>query len=132
MQIGHLASQAGVAVDTVRYYERRGLLPPPVRRASGYREYRAEDLQRLRFILRGKALGFSLDQIQALLRLNACDQADRGQVRALAEERLADVERRLAELVGIRDTLRGLVDSCSGHGPLAGCPIIERVLGTAH
>lgn len=132
MQIGKLAREAGVPVDTVRYYERRGLLTEPDRRPSGYRDYRDDDLERLRFIRRGKALGFSLDEIRELLRLTGSDDADRSEVRALASRRLEDVEHRLAELVAVRDTLRGLVDDCSGKGPVAGCPIVERVLQAEH
>ena len=82
MQIGQLARQAGVAIDTVRYYERQGLLPPPQRRASGYRQYGEQDISRLRFIRRAKDLGFSLQEIQDLLRLNGNRSADRAEVRA--------------------------------------------------
>lgn len=128
MQIGQLARQAGVPIDTVRYYERRGLLSEPQRRPSGYRDYDVDDLARLRFIRRSKALGFTLDEIRELLRLSATQDADRGEIRALAARRLADVEQRLRELNSIRDTLDGLVNACSGRGPVAGCPIIERVL----
>ena len=77
MQIGQLATQAGVAIDTVRYYERQGLLPPPERRASGYRQYGQPDIARLRFIRRAKELGFSLQEIQDLLRLSGQADADR-------------------------------------------------------
>lgn len=128
MQIGQLARQAGVPIDTVRYYERRGLLAEPGRRPSGYREYTPQDLDRLKFIRRGKVLGFNLQQIHELLRLNADPSADRGQVRALVSGQLGEVERRLAELVRVRDTLAKLVDSCSGRGSVAGCPIIAKVL----
>lgn len=132
MQIGQLARQAGVPVDTVRYYERRGLLTPPARRPSGYRSYQDDDVVRLRFIRRGKALGFTLDEIRELLRLSTAEDGDRGEVRALAAQRLADVEQRLIELRAVRDTLNDLVHACSGHGPVAGCPIIERVLQSEH
>lgn len=128
MLIGELAAKAGVAVDTVRYYERNGLLMPPERRPSGYRTYASEDLQRLRFIRRSKALGFPLKEIRELLRLSVSADADRSEVHALARHRLADVEQRLRELEDMRAVLADLVDACSGHGPVAGCPIIERVL----
>jgi Hg(II)-responsive transcriptional regulator len=130
MQIGELAKRAEVPVETVRYYERRGLMAAPNRRPSGYRSYEAEDLRRLRFIRRGKALGFTLDEIRELLRLSRSDDADRGEVRALAQRRLSDVEQKLRELQSVRDVLAELVQVCNGHGPVAGCPIIERVLGT--
>src|SRR5690606_6813754 len=116
MQIGQLARQAGVPIDTVRYYERRGLLAPPARQPSGYRRYQADDLRRLRFIRRSKALGFTLEEIRELLRLSETRDADRSKVRALAEGRLADVEQRLRELAAVRDVLADLVSACSGHG----------------
>ncbi len=128
MRIGHLAEKAGVAVDTVRYYERQGLLPPPARRPSGYRDYGEDELQQLRFVRRCKALGFTLEETRELLRLSADPEADRSDVRALTERRLADVESRLRELQALRESLAGLAASCSGPGSLDGCPIIQRVL----
>lgn len=128
MQIGQLARQAGVPVDTVRYYERRGLLSEPMRRPSGYRQYEAQDVATLRFIRRSKALGFTLEETRELLRLSTAADGDRGEIRALAAQRLADVEAKLHELQSVRDTLTGLVNACSGRGPVAGCPIVERVL----
>lgn len=129
MRIGHLAGKAGVAIDTVRYYERRGLLPEPARRPSGYRDYGDDELQQLRFVRRCKALGFTLDETRDLLRLNADPATDRSEVRALTERRLADVEAKLRELQLLRDSLAELANSCSGSGSLEGCPIIHRVLG---
>jgi MerR family copper efflux transcriptional regulator len=128
MRIGHMAAKAGVAVDTVRYYERQGLLPEPARRPSGYRDYGDNELQQLRFVRRCKALGFTLGEIRQLLRLNADPAADRAEVRALAERRLADVETKLRELQGLRDALAELSGACSGHGSLDDCPILQRVL----
>jgi len=130
MQIGELAKRAEVPIETVRYYERRGLMAAPNRRPSGYRSYEAQDLERLRFIRRGKALGFTLDEIRELLRLSRSDEADRGEIRTLAQRRLADVEQKLQELQSVRGVLTDLVQACSGEGPVAGCPIIERVLGS--
>jgi Hg(II)-responsive transcriptional regulator len=128
MQIGQLAQKAGVPIDTVRYYERQGLLPPPQRRASGYREYTARDVSRLRFIRRAKDLGFTLQEIQDLLVLSAARHADRAEVRALAAHRLADIEHRIRELEAMRSVLANLVRHCSGHGPVDDCPIIENLL----
>lgn len=130
MQIGKLAQHAGVAIDTVRYYERQGLLPPPERRSSGYREYGPQDVARLRFIRRAKDLGFTLQEIQDLLQLSASQHADRAEVRALARHRLADIEHRLRELEAMRTALARLVQHCSGHGPVGDCPIIENLLAT--
>lgn len=131
MQIGQLARQAGVAIDTVRYYERQGLLPAPERRESGYRQYGAQDVARLRFIRRAKDLGFTLHEIQDLLKLSATQHADRAEVRALARHRLADIEHRIRELDAMRAALASLVKHCSGHGPLDDCPIIENLLAEA-
>lgn len=128
MQIGQLANQAGVAIDTVRYYEREGLLPPPQRRASGYRDYSVRDIARLRFIRRAKNLGFSLQEIHALLRLSESRDADRAEVRTLAQHRLADIEGKLHELEAMRAALAKLVRHCAGHGSLDDCPIIETLL----
>ena len=132
MQIGQLARQAGVAIDTVRYYERQGLLPPPRRRASGYRDYDARDIARLRFIRRARDLGFSLQEIHDLLRLNENRGADRAEVRSLAQRRLDDIERKLRELEAMRTALANLVGHCAGHGSLDDCPIIETLLDIEH
>jgi Hg(II)-responsive transcriptional regulator len=129
LTIGRLASAAGVRIDTVRFYERAGLLKKPQRTAAGYRLYAQADAARLRFIRRAKALGFSLDEITELLRLND-GGGRRGAVRALAERRLAEIEQKLVELSRLRQTLRHLVDRCHGDGTLSGCPIIAAVLAT--
>ena len=127
LTIGKVADAAGVGIDTVRFYERAGLLNKPRRTASGYRLYAAADVGRLRFIRRAKTLGFSLDDIAELLRLND-GGGRRGAVRALASRRLAEIEQKLTELSRMRDTLRHVVFQCRGDGPLAGCPIIDAVL----
>lgn len=125
MRIGELAQRTGVAVDTVRFYERQGLLPPPLRRASGYRSYAVADVARLRFVRRAKALGFTLEEIRGLLALSDRREDDMGGLKAAAAVKLADVERRLQELTRIRDGLRTLIASCPGHGALAQCPILH-------
>lgn len=124
MQIGLLAKRAGVPIDTVRYYERNGILPPPERQASGYRAYNERDVERLRFLRRAKALGFTLVEIRDLLELSSRRDDDMGSLKATASEKLADVEQKLAELSRIRDGLRVLVDACPGHGALQRCPIL--------
>lgn len=128
MKIGQLAKQGQVGIDTVRYYERHGLLPEPPRQASGYRVYDERDLERLRFIRGAKALGFSLQEIRELHRLSIADDGQRADVRALATQRLQDVEARLRELQSVRDVLTELVKQCSGQGSIAGCPIMETVI----
>jgi len=121
--IGQLARRAGVPIDTVRHYERIGLLRPSARLASGYRRYGEAEQKRLRFIRRAKVLGFTLDEIEGLLTLSASRSV--AQVRRAASERLADIERRIAELARVRDSLRGLIAACPGHGRAEDCPILN-------
>jgi len=124
MQIGQLAKHAGVPIDTVRYYERNGILPLPERQSSGYRRYGDEDVSRLRFVRRAKALGFTLVEIRELLALSGSRDEDMAGLKATASEKLADVEQKIEELSRIRDGLRTLVASCPGHGALDCCPIL--------
>ena len=127
LTIGKLAKHAGVGVDTVRFYERAGLLPKAQRSDSGYRLYALGDADRLRFIRRAKALGFTLDEISELLLLNA-GAGSRASVRKLAQQRLDDLNHKIDEMTSIRDALALLVRRCSGDGPVKGCPIIEGVV----
>jgi Zn(II)-responsive transcriptional regulator len=121
--IGALARRAGVAIDTVRYYERNQLLTPAGRLASGYRRYGEGELKRLRFIRRAKALGFTLEEIRELLSLS--DERNVAKVKRAAEAKLADIEQRVAELQRIRRGLRTLVAACPGHGRAEACPILN-------
>jgi len=122
MTIGRLARRVGVNIDTIRYYERNGLIPEPARRASGYREYEVADVRRLRFILRAKDLGFTLAEIGELLSLSG-DRDVRG-VKRRAEQRLEQVENKMKELQRVRRGLKTLIDACPGHGDLERCPIV--------
>ena len=131
LTIGRLARRAGVGIDTVRFYERARLLPRPERTASGYRSYADADVERLRFIRRAKALGFSLEEIAELLRLSE-GKGGRAGVKALAEKRLRDLDRKIRELTVFRDTLARYAKECSGRGPVEGCPIIGAVLTAAN
>ena len=120
MTIGNLARAAGVHVETIRFYQRRGLLPQPKRPPAGARRYGEEAAARLRFIRRAQDVGFSLDEVAELLRLDrGCHDA-----RALATAKLAAVERRIADLARMRKTLRALIGRCA-QGDSGGCPIIE-------
>lgn len=121
--IGTLAKRAGVSIDTVRYYEKSGLLPPESRLASGYRRYSDEQVSRLRFIRRAQELGFTLKDIRELLGISR--QRDVAKVKRAAEKKLADVEARLAALTRMRDGLATLVATCPGHGRAADCPILK-------
>ena len=129
--IGKLAKDAGVGIDTVRFYERAGLMPTPVRTAAGYRLYAASDVDRMRFIRRAKALGFALDEIAELLGLSA-GRGGREGVKALAERRLRELDGRIRELTVMREALAGYARRCTGKGPVKGCPIIEAVLADSH
>ncbi len=121
--IGQLAKRAGVAIDTVRYYERNAMLAPAGRLESGYRRYGETELKRLRFIRRAKLLGFTLADIRELLSLS--DERNVAKVKLAAEAKLADVEGRMAELERIRNGLRTLVAACPGHGRAEACPILN-------
>lgn len=124
MHIGQLARRVGVSPDTIRYYEKEGVLPTPARLRSQYRSYGDADVARLQFILKAKALGFTLRDISELLRLSGDMKADMAQVRQAAQARLAGVEERLAELSRLRDGLKALVAECPGQGSLSTCPIV--------
>jgi MerR family copper efflux transcriptional regulator len=121
--IGQLAKRGGVGIDTVRYYERNGLLEPRGRLASGYRRYGELEVARLRFIRRAQALGFTLKEVKELLALSA--QRDVGRVKRSAQAKLRDVETRIADLVRVRDGLALLIDACPGHGRAADCAILR-------
>lgn len=132
MWMSEAAHKAGVNVQTLRYYERRGLLPTLPRRASGYREVTDETVRIVRFIKRAQRLGFSLEEIEVLLKLRRNSGANRQRVRALAERQVGLVEEKIAELERMRNALRTLVSSCRHAGTLA-CPVIEALdeeLGT--
>jgi DNA-binding transcriptional MerR regulator len=106
MRIGKLAEQAGVTADTIRYYERRGLLAPPRRSPSGYREYDREVLDDLRFIKKAQALGLRLSDVREVLEISAGGRPPCEHVRATVSGRLAEVEERLRELQALRCTLK--------------------------
>mgnify|MGYP002377771556 CR=1 FL=1 len=123
MKIGEVAAISGCHLETVRYYERAGLLPAPARTASGYRNYQPADVDRLRFISRGRDLGFSLAEIRSLLDLAedaglSCEDVDR-----LARAHLADIRARLADLQRMASELERVIDGCSG-GERAQCAIL--------
>ncbi|MHB1872278.1 MAG: heavy metal-responsive transcriptional regulator [Steroidobacteraceae bacterium] len=124
--IGALAKRAGVRIDTIRYYERSGLLSPKTRLQSGYRRYSEAELARLRFIRRAQALGFSLKEIRELLTLSK--GRDVARVKRAAQTKLADVEQRIAALERMRSGLASLIAACPGHGEPSDCPIL-RALG---
>lgn len=125
MKIGEVAKAAGIGIDAVRFYEREGLIPAPPRRPSGYREYAPDIVGSLRFIKRAKELGFTLKEIEELLRLEASEGTTAADVREQAEAKLEDLEERIRALQRMRRTLRRLVGSCPGRGPLGDCSILR-------
>ncbi|MEL3955282.1 heavy metal-responsive transcriptional regulator [Stenotrophomonas bentonitica] len=125
MNIGQLARQAGVPIDTVRYYERQQLLPTARLSAGGYRVFSEADLTRLQFIRRAKALGFSLDEVADLLGFSDQRGQDMAQIRDSAVNKLAGIEQRINELQRMHRALKHLVEACPGHGDNAQCPILS-------
>ena len=124
LTIGHLAREAGVNLETVRYYERRGLLPKPPRSASGYRLFPSDAARRLRFIRRAQELGFSLTEIRELLSLRISRTTTSRDIRACAEAKIADIEAKIRIFQSMKKTLRKLARVCNGCAPLAKCPIL--------
>lgn len=122
--IGRLAAATGVNIETIRYYERAGLIPAPARTEGNYRSYRAEDVTRLTFIKRTRSLGFSVEQVRTLLSISGEEASDCGTVETIASEHLAEVERKIADLTALKDELTAAVAACGG-GTVAECRILE-------
>lgn len=123
-KIGQLAAAAGVGRDTIRYYERNGLLPAPDRTAAGYRLYGDVDLDRLNFIRSAQDLGFTLEQARQLLTLTVSDTATAAAVLEITLAKIKEAEGRLKRLSHIRDILRDLAQDCPGEAPASECPIL--------
>lgn len=124
MRSGEIAARAGVNPQTLRYYERRGILPEPSRRPSGYRAYQAEVVDLVRFIKRAQALGFTLDEIEALLGLAAGRPASCESARALATTKVAELDTRIAALTSMRAALLQLIETCDEPPRSRSCPLI--------
>ena len=124
MTRGEVARRTGVNIETVRYYEQRGLIPRPPRSASGYRKYTEDYVERIRFIKRAQELGFTLQEIVELLSLRVDPEMDRGEVKQRAEAKLADIEEKIRDLERMAQALTTLVATCSGCGPTSECPIL--------
>src|SRR5215471_19209235 len=125
LSIGQVARLAGVGVETVRFYEREGLLEEPPRRASGYRQYSEQVVTRLHFIRRAKLLGFSLKEIGELLQLRVDAQTSCEEVKQRTEAKIAEVERKLVELQRMRQALLQVASLCTGQGPASACPMLD-------
>jgi MerR family mercuric resistance operon transcriptional regulator len=125
MTIGKLANRAGVGVETIRFYERRGLIPEPPRRSSGYREYTEEMVPRLSFIRKAKELGFTLKEIDDLLTLRVDPTTTCGDVKRRAEAKIRDIEDKVRLLERMKAALQRLAALCQGRGPVSARPILE-------
>ena len=128
LTIGQLAAAAGVGVETVRYYQRRGLLAEPARAGGSIRRYGGVEVDRIRFIKRGQELGFTLDELAELLTLQ--DGARRGAVRRIAAARLAQIESRRADLQRMERTLKHLIHECETTPGAPRCPIVSALVPT--
>jgi MerR family mercuric resistance operon transcriptional regulator len=125
LTIGQVARHAGVGVETVRLYEREGLLVESPRKDSGYRQYGEGIIARLRLIRRAKELGFTLAEIKELLALRVDPSTSCGDVKSRAESKIADVEEKIRTLQRMKKALVRLTKACSGRGPVNDCPILE-------
>lgn len=123
--IGQLARKAQVHVETVRYYERRGLVTKPPRSIANYRLYPEETVRRLRFIKHAQALGFSLKEIKELLSLRAAPRTRCTAVRERAVTKIRDIEDKIRAFQAMKKALTKLVAECTGHGPITDCPILD-------
>ena len=125
LTIGRLAKQVGLGIETVRFYERQGLIEPPPRTDSNYRIYPEEEVTRLRFIKKAKSLGFTLNEIKELLFIRHDPNATKADIKNRTLNKIEDVKQKISDLTRIKMALEYLVSSCDGHGPLEECPILE-------
>ena len=125
LTIGRVAKEAAVGVETIRFYEREGLIANPPRLSSGYRAYPPETVARIRFIRTAKDLGFSLKEIRELLSMRVDPIGSCSEVRAMAESKITDVEERIRVLQNIRLSLERLVTACEERQPTSECPILD-------
>ncbi len=126
LTVGRLAKRVEVNTETIRYYEREGLLDTPRRLASGYRVFAEESIQRIRFIKRAQKLGFSLHEIKELLSMRLeLTGRECAKVKRLAAAKIVEIDQKIDALTGMRSVLKQLEEQCPGSGPLSGCPIVS-------
>lgn len=125
--IGKVARLTEVGIETIRFYEREGLIPEPPRRDSGYRQYPPATIDRVHFIKRAKDLGFTLGEIKELLDLSVGPKTTCADVKRKAAEKIKEVDAKIAGLKRIRKALNRLTDQCRGKGPVSECPILENL-----
>lgn len=131
-KIGEVARRANVNKETVRYYEKRGLIPKPDRRRSGYRIFTQRHIDQIRFIKRAQELGFTLKEIKELLELRMDEGTTCSEIRSEAQRKYQNVVEKINDLKRIKSTLTDLIDSCSGSGPKGDCPILEALEGESN
>ena len=132
LTIGRLAKQAGLGIETVRFYERQGLIKPPPRTDSNYRIYPPEEIGRLKFIKRAKDLGFTLKEIKELLELQHDPHATKADIKKRTVEKIENIKKKVRDLTRIQHALEHLAGACDGRGPLSECPILEALTGNEH
>lgn len=132
LTIGRLAKQVGIGIETVRFYERQGLIDEPPRTDSNYRIYPEEEVKRLQFIKRAKDLGFTLKEIKELIELQHDPDASKADFKKRTKDKIENIKMRIRDLTRVQAALEHLTGSCSGHGPLSGCPILEALTGDDH
>ena len=124
LTIGKLAKKSEVSIDSIRFYERRGLLSEPLRTESNYRVYPLEAIDQLRFIKKAQTLGFSLDEIKEFLALQHDPSASKADVKAKTTEKIKNIREKIKALTKILKALEQLDEACDGHGPIEECPIL--------
>lgn len=129
MRIGELAGRSGIGIETIRYYEREGLLEEPEREPSGYRQYEESALARLRFIRRAKEVGFTLGEIKELLGLWFDPDAKAADVHERTERKIADIEEKICSLEKMKQSLRKILDQCDQRGSVRKCPLLAGLAG---
>ncbi|MDX1672887.1 MAG: MerR family transcriptional regulator [Balneolaceae bacterium] len=128
-KIGEVARRADVNKETVRYYEKRELIPEPDRRRSGYRIFTQRHIDQIKFIKRAQELGFTLSEIKELLDLRMDDNTTCSEIKIEAQVKYRDVADKIEDLERIKKTLVDLIDACSGEGPKGDCPILDALEG---
>ncbi len=125
LTIGQVARRCGLGVETVRFYEREGLVPKPGRTASGYRQYPEDTVRRILFVRRAKEVGFTLREIKELLSMRVRPGTTCADIRGMAEGKLSDIDEKMGALRQMRRALKALVTECHGRGPVSECPVLE-------
>lgn len=123
--IGQLAARSGVGVETIRFYERKGIISQPARPANGFRKYDEQTAERIRFVQQAQELGFTLNEIKQLLSLRVDPRTSCATVKAKANEKIADIDGKIAGLRRMRGALVEITRTCSGTGPTSACPILD-------